>query len=554
MSKERRSIEDRRTESYTAPELLKEVRALRHELAQRRGEDVRGDEVLGDGAMEDNTRYRSVVDNVVDGIITIDERGRIEFFNPAASRIFGYAPSEVIGKNISLLMPSPYHEEHDGYLESYQRTGKAKIIGIGREVTGRRQDGSQFPMDLSVGEFVEDGRRRFTGVVRDITQRKQLEEQLLQAQKMESVGQLAGGVAHDFNNQLGIILFDVDMLLGNVEEPAIREDLLKVRKTVLRAADLTRQLLVFSRRQRMKQQALDLNEHLHELRKMMARLLGEDVEIRLELADAQCTIEADPGNLDQVLINLCVNARDAMPDGGILRIATENVLVSEEDCRRTGRGAPGHFCRLSVADDGNGMDEAVRARIFEPFFTTKETGKGTGLGLAVVYGIIEGHGGWITADSDPGHGARFQIYLPRHGAAPVEVAEDDRPEDGATGHGERILLIEDDPELRDRMTRILTKTHYEVIPCQDLATATREYRRGAFDLILSDVVLPDGRGPDFCFPLLDAEPGLRLIILTGHTDGRVDWDKVRLRGCPVLRKPIGVADLLEHVQAQLESR
>jgi signal transduction histidine kinase len=224
------------------------------------------------------------------------------------------------------------------------------------------------------------------------------------------VGQLAGGVAHDFNNQLGIILFDVDMLLGNVQEPAIREDLQKVRKTVLRAADLTLQLLVFSRRQRMKPQAHDLNEHLNELRKMMARLLGEDVEIRLELADEQCTIEADPGNLDQVLINLCVNARDAMPDGGTLRIATENVLVTDEDCHRTGRGRPGRFCRLSVADDGYGMEEAVQARIFEPFFTTKDTGKGTGLGLAVVFGMPGG-----TGDHDDGvqhRGGRCRSHGP----------------------------------------------------------------------------------------------------------------------------------------------
>jgi PAS domain S-box-containing protein len=542
VSKERRSSKDRRRED--PEELLDEVRALRRELAQRRD----------DGIQEENTRYRAVVDNVVDGIITIDEAGRIESFNPAASRIFGYAADEVIGNNVSMLMPTPYKEAHDGYLEQYRRTGKGEVIGVGREVSGRRRDGSVFPLDLSIGEFIEDGRRRFTGVARDITKRKHLEEQLLQAQKMESVGQLAGGVAHDFNNQLGIILFDVDMLLGNVEEPAVREDLQKIRKTVLRAADLTRQLLVFSRRQRMKPQALDLNEHLHELRKMMARLLGEDVEIRLELADEQCTIEADPGNLDQVLINLCVNARDAMPDGGILRIATENVLVSEEDCRRTGHGVAGRFCRLTVADDGKGMDETVIARIFEPFFTTKDSGKGTGLGLAVVYGIIEGHGGWLAVESEPGRGARFEIYLPRHGAAPDEVKEDDTPEDGESGNGERILLIEDDRDLRERMSSILRKNRYAVTPCQDLATAGLEYRPGAFDLLLTDVVLPDGRGPDFCFPLLDEEPGLRMIILTGYTDGRVDWEEVRRRGCPVLRKPIGIADLLEHVQAQVESR
>jgi PAS domain S-box-containing protein len=522
-------------------ELLAEIRALRRELAQRSTPAPTDD------------RYRAVVDNVIDGIITIDESGLIESFNPAASRIFGYAAEEVIGRNVKLLMPESYSREHDGYLGNYLASGKARIIGIGREVTGRRKDGSEFPMDLSVGEFTDGARRHFTGVVRDITERKHLEEQLLQAQKMESVGQLAGGVAHDFNNQLGIILFDVDMLLSGTEEEEVREDLQRIRKTVLRAADLTRQLLVFSRRQRMQPQPLDLNEHLGELRKMMTRLLGEDVHVRLELAEGPCTIEADPGNLDQVLINLCVNARDAMPDGGTLRITTEKVLVGEEDCRRTGHGVPGRYVRLSVIDDGAGMEETVRSRVFEPFFTTKETGKGTGLGLAVVYGIVEGHGGWITVDSEPGLGTHFQVYLPRVGVAP-DGSDDGAPlEEGDPGNGERILLIEDDADLRDRLLRILSGSSYRVTPCPDLATARQAWEPGAFDLVLSDVVLPDGRGPDFCFPLLEQNPDLRVVILTGYTDGRVDWNQAQDLGCSVLHKPIGVADLLEHLQKELGS-
>ena len=247
-------------------ELLEEVRALRRELAETHPQAASG-----------RVRYQSVVDNVVDGIITIDEHGTIESFNPAAARIFGYDSSEVIGKPVQVLMPEPQASEHDGHVQRYLETGQRHIIGIGREVRGRRKDGHEFPMDLSVGEFVEDGLRKFTGVVRDITERKQLELQLLQAQKMESVGQLAGGVAHDFNNQLGILLFDVDMLLARIEEPTFRDDLNKIRKTVLRAADLTRQLLVFSRRQRMEPQPVDVNHHVAELRKMMGRLLGANV-------------------------------------------------------------------------------------------------------------------------------------------------------------------------------------------------------------------------------------------------------------------------------------
>lgn len=519
--------------------LLDEVRALRRELARRHDSDP-----------DSETRYRSVVDNVVDGIITIDENGLIESFNPAAARIFGYEPKEVLGRNVSMLMPAPYKEEHDGYIERYKSTRKPRIIGIGRQVTGRRKDGSEFPMELSVGEFTDEGVRRFTGVVRDITERKHLEEQLLQAQKMESVGQLAGGVAHDFNNQLGIILFDVDMLLAAVDDAPVRDDLQRIRKTVLRAADLTRQLLVFSRRQRMEPQALDLNEHLRDLCKMMTRLLGEDVQPELELAETSCIIEADPGNLDQVLINLCLNARDAMPRGGALLVSTESVTVGEQECRIMGKGTPGRYVRLTVSDSGTGMAEDVRRRVFEPFFTTKETGKGTGLGLAVVYGIVEGHGGWITVESEPGTGSRFQIYLPRVGGAVEDVDHPEEP-DTEKGDGERILLLEDDDDLRGRLVAILTQARYAVTPCSDLAAAQREYAPGTFDLLLSDVILPDGRGSDFCFEVQAQEPSLPIIILTGHTDGQVDWDQVQERGIAVLHKPIGMAELLEQVRGRL---
>ncbi|MBT6145361.1 MAG: PAS domain S-box protein, partial [Gemmatimonadetes bacterium] len=463
-------------------ELLEEVRALRRELAGTHSTEP------SDGKV----RYQSVVDNVIDGIITIDERGHIESFNPAAAKMFGYDSSEAIGKPVHILMPEPYASQHNDYLERYLETGQRHVIGIGREVRGRRKDGHEFPMELSVGEFVEAGHRKFTGVVRDITDRKQLELQLLQAQKMESVGQLAGGVAHDFNNQLGILLFDVDMLLARVDETSLRDDLKKIRKTVLRAADLTRQLLVFSRRQRMEPQPVDLNHHVGELRKMMGRLLGANIDVVLQLADQMCIVDADPGNLDQVLINLCVNARDAMPEGGVLTIETRTILITDQDTDR--RGKPGPYCLLAVHDSGVGMDVEIQDRVFEPFFTTKESGKGTGLGLSVVYGIVEAHGGWLKVHSTPGKGSCFEIYLPSGEGTQVSSTAKVEEEEETTGQGELVLLVEDDAELRDRMEQVLSGSGYRVTSCGDLTSARRAHASARFDLLVSDLLLPDGRG------------------------------------------------------------
>ena len=632
-----------------------------------------------------DSRYRSVVENVIEAIISIDERGTIESFNPAAERIFGYEAAEVLGRDVSMLMPESDKSRHDGYLASYVESGVSKIIGTGREVSGLRKDGTTFPMDLAVGEYIEEGRPKFTGVIRDISRRKRSEEalriseqrlrsvfeaagmvivvlstefevldwnreaervygydreevlgsnyverflpesvhelvefemkqvlggrparayenpiktrdgservivwnsdcltgvdgepigliacgqditeykhlqgQLLQAQKMESIGQLAGGIAHDFNNQLGIILFDVDMLLSAAsQQSSLRDDLQKIRKVVLRAADLTRQLLVFSRRQHMEPEPINLNGHIQELQKMLSRLLGEDVDVTIDLAEDLHRIYADPGNMDQIIINLCVNARDAMPDGGTLTILTCNDTVTEAYCHSHSQAAPGRFCRLTIADSGSGMDEETLSRIFEPFFTTKEIDKGTGLGLSVVYGIVEGHDGWIEVKSRLGEGTQFDIYLPVLQEGEGTIAADQAtsvPEHA--GRGERILVVEDDAELRVRAERILQDTGYSVSACESLAAARAAWRSKGlgFDMVLADVVLPDGRGPDLVFDLLIEKPGLRGLFVTGYADERVDLERVRDAGFRVLQKPFAPADLLAEVRLALETQ
>ena len=536
-------------ERKTKKQLIEELQALRQQLQQR--EDSQRDVTAG-------LRYQSALENVVDGIITIDEYGHIESFNRAAETIFGYAANEVIGSNVSILMPSPYTDEHDRYVENYLNTGQAKIIGIGREVTGKRKDGTTFPLDLAVSQFHLGKRRMFTGIVRDITERKQLEAQLVQAQKMESVGQLAGGIAHDFNNQLGIMLFDVDMMLAAHEEEGLREDLLKIRKIVLRAANLTRQLLLFSRRQQIERQPLDLNGQVNELQKMLDRLLGERIAIHMELGDNLWMINADPGNLDQVILNLSINSRDAMPEGGSLRLITANVEIDSEHCRRHSQARMGRFVRLQVCDTGAGMDESIRPRIFEPFFTTKDVDKGTGLGLSVVYGIIEAHEGWIELVSEPGQGSTFSLYFPVHGDDTATRQRESTPanQSRTRARGERVLLLEDEPDLRDRALRVLRDQGYEVFPCATLGEARTLFRRedGRFDLLLSDVFLPDGRGSEWLLELRREHVDLPMLLVTGYMDEKTDWAQVRSAHIPVLQKPLAVTDLLDQVKNVLSTR
>lgn len=524
-----------RDQDKTKAQLIAELAALRGELAQaRQAQDT------PPTAGED--RYRSVVDNVVDGIITIDAQGRVCSFNPAAERIFGYPAAEVLGQNVAVLMPEPYRSEHDHFVAAYLRTGVARVIGIGREVVGRRRDGSTFAMDLAVNEFRLGNERMFTGIVRDISQRKELEAQLLQAQKMESIGQLAGGIAHDFNNQLGIILFDLDLLIAETEgNTGLLHDLDKIRKVVLRAAELTRKLLLFSRRQRMEFRPLNLNQQVREMEKMLARLLGAEIRIDLRLADDLWTVQADPSTLDQVLINLALNARDAMPGGGTLHLETRNVPAVAHASSH-----PGPFACLAVRDTGTGMDPEVCQRIFEPFFTTKD--QGTGLGLAMVYGIIQSHRGWIAVDSSPGQGTGFEIFLPALRQAAPEPRLDQTAAFRRAGHGERLLVIEDETELRQRLAQALGDSNYSVQTASTLADAHRLWRQERFDLVISDVALPDGKGPDLLFSLVVEKPGLKGLLITGHLGHALDWERLQQAGFPVLHKPFAVEALLNQVR------
>jgi PAS domain S-box-containing protein len=498
---------------------------------------------------------RAILDAAVDGIVTIDERGLIESANPAAERLFGYTAAEMVGNNVSLLMPSPYREEHDRYLESYLATGHRKIIGIGREVVAQRKDGSTFPIDLGVAEVRQGGRRFFMGTIKDLTVRKQLEEQLLHAQKMEAIGRLAGAVAHDFNNLLASITGYSEMLVDRLADTTLRHGAQQIQRSAERGAALTRQLLAFSRRQELETELIDLNAVLLDLQDMMVRLLGERVELVYRLADILSPLRADRGQLHQVLLNLVVNARDALDEGGRIIISTDNVDLPQERLRHGSVIPAGSWVCLSVADDGCGMSEQIRQRIFEPFYTTKEPGKGTGLGLSTVYGIVQQSGGGVLVDSEPGVGTTFEVYLPRaegHLDRPRPAEADTAPRGGT----ETVLLVEDDETFRELLRDLLADAGYRVLTAADgsAALSLGEAEGTGLDLLLSDLVMPGIKGSELAQRLTESHPSLRVVLMSGYSEVEEGAAAAEELGAMFLQKPFSTRELLRTVRRLLDSR
>ena len=326
-----------------------------------------------------------ILESAVTAILTIDDRGLIESINPATERLFGYSAAELIGQNVKVLMPEPYKDEHDRYVADYLDTGVKKIIGIGREVSGRRKDGTTFPLHLSVSQFSADGRRYFTGMIHDLSDRKHVEEalreserRLAQAQKMEAVGQLTGGIAHDFNNLLLVITGNLELLELKLDRDEQRVLLKEAQDAAMLGSKLTDQLLTFARRRHMDTQVIQLNEQVVGITDMLRRTLGEQVTLSTSLARNIWAIRADPGQFQSAVVNLAVNARDAMPKGGKLVIETRNIVLGADHADFHAELTPGEYVQLSISDTGSGMPSDVRDRVFEPFFTTKETGRGTG--------------------------------------------------------------------------------------------------------------------------------------------------------------------------------
>jgi len=496
-------------------------------------------------------KFRILVEESPLGVSIIGEDGRYKYINPKFIEIFGYTLEDISTGREWFAKVYPNEEHRNQVISAWISILKEPKRAEARPqiFTVTCKDGSKKVLHFFRPVTMETGEHFVT--YEDITERKRLEAQLLQAQKMEAIGILAGGVAHDFNNILQTIQGYTDLAMMKVDETdPLYRDLKQIDLSAGRAASLTRQLLLFSRRQQMEFTPINLNTTVDNLLKMLHRLIGEDISIKTELDSELWTIQADAGTIEQTIMNLTVNARDAMPEGGTLTIKTENMHVDEDYCKTYTYAHPGRFVCLTVEDTGVGMDKETIQHIFEPFFSTKGTGKGTGLGLSVVYGIVKQHEGWLNVYSEPGQGSTFKVYLPAVSLKPEEETKEKISLGELQGNGERILLVEDEEGVREFAKRALCENGYVVFEAANGQEALNIFEKesGNFDLIFSDVVLPGKTGLQLVDQLLSGKGDLRVLLSSGYTDHKSQWPLIRERGFRFLQKPYALTDLLRAIR------
>jgi len=494
---------------------------------------------------ESEGRYRNLFESAPDGIFVADSEGTYVDANPSGLGMLGYTRDELVGmKSADILAPTEIGRVDSALSDIKQG------IQHNQAWQFQRKDGSRFEADV-LATMMADG--RILALVRDATARKRLEEQLRQSQKMEAVGRLAGGVAHDFNNSLGVILGYTELLMRQSDEGQ-RGKLEQILKATRRASGLTRQLLAFSRKQIVDPKVLDLNALVSDLEAMLGRLIGEDVDLAIVPGADLGQVKADEGQLEQVVMNLCVNARDAMPDGGMLRIETANSELAAGHSAQHEPIPPGRYVMLAVSDTGGGIDEKILDRIFEPFFTTKAEGKGTGLGLAMVYGTVKQAGGHVQVRSEMGRGTTFEILLPRLDE-PASAAEAEEAPMPARGW-ETILLVEDEGALRAIAREILEEHGYRVIEAEGPSEAIDIAKRhpDPVHLLVTDVVMPGMNGRLLAERLKSARPDLRILYMSGYTDDVIAHRGVLESGTLLLEKPFTARALLGRVRLALEQR
>jgi PAS domain S-box-containing protein len=504
--------------------------------------------------------YRLLAENASDVIWLFDvATGRFTYVSPSVERLLGYSAEEAVGQTLGQFLPSDANRSMSEMLQEritrYQMGDESRKV-VTTEVDQLRKDGSLVSTEMVTTLLADEMRqvKMIIGVTRNITERKRMEKegeklqgQLLQAQKMESVGRLAGGVAHDFNNMLGVILAHAELaILGIDPSQRLHAHLKEIKKAAERSASLTRQLLAFARKQIISPRVIDLNEVVEGTLKMLRRLIGEDIDLAWLPGEISSQVKMDPSQIDQLLANLCVNARDAISGVGEVTIETRNVSLDAEYCATNPGFLPGEYVLLAVSDNGCGMNKETLNKLFEPYFTTKELGKGTGLGLATVYGIVNQNGGFINVYSEQGKGSTFKIYLPRY-RGETETLQQEEPTEPVPRGQETILLVEDEPQMLEVTKMMLQNQGYTVLATSRPKEAIRlaKQHKGKIDLLVTDVVMPSMSGKDLAKQLLSHYPDLKCLFMSGYTANTIAHHGVLDEGSISSRSPFRSKDCSE---------
>jgi PAS domain S-box-containing protein len=505
-------------------------------------------------------KFAQFLEFAPDAIVGVKPSGEITLVNQQAEALFGYPREELTGRLVEVLVPRRFRDSHPAHRREYFEEPRTRPMGAGMELFAMRKDGTEFPAEISLSSIETEDGTLATVAVRDISERAEsereraLQRQLDHSRRLESVGQLAGGIAHDFNNILGVILNYAEFVADDLApESSAQQDVEEIRRAAERAAALTRQLLIFSRREVVKPEILYLRDVVADLENLLQRALGERIELRTRYSDEKAAIEMDPGQLEQVLVNLAVNARDAMPEGGRLVIEVEPTELDEQYTYLHPDTKAGPYVRLKVSDTGVGMDAETAERIFEPFFTTKDDG--TGLGLATVYGIVTGAGGRIDAYSEPGMGTTMKIHLPVSSKSPDEGRA--RAALVPRGRGEVILVVEDEPDVRRMAERMLTKNGYSVFGTGvgEEALAICREEELEIDLLLTDVIMPEMLGTELVERVKLLRPGISIVFMSGYShEVLAPGALAEQNGCAFIEKPFSAGELLKAIRELLDRR
>lgn len=487
-------------------------------------EDFRAAATIQENLAAREAHFRSILQTVPEAMVVIDEAGIITSFSTTAEDLFGYESHEVEGRNVRMLMPTPDRDSHDNYIRNYLRTGQRRIIGLGRVVKGLRKDGSTFPMELAVGEAISNGKRIFTGFIRDLTSRHKIEEELRQSQKMEAIGQLTGGLAHDFNNLLTIISGNLEMLEMRVRDPKAQVLLREAQGATDDGAKLTGQLLAFGRRQPLNPRLTDLGQMVSSFAELIRRTIGDRVELRTVIRAGENEALVDGPQLQNALLNLTLNARDAMPGGGLLTIEVSRSRLDFDYAQMYPQVRAGDYVLVAVTDNGTGMTDEVKQRAFEPFFTTKTTGAGTGLGLSMVYGFVRQSGGHIQIYSEPGQGTSIRLFLPAvQGSLVSSQAEDSLPLTlDYPGGDEVILAVEDDARVRRVTIARLESMGYKVYEASNGFEALDVLdKHDDIALVFTDIAMPGMSGDQLAEHVRERWPHIRILFTSGYAEPAV---------------------------------